>query len=535
MRRFCILLFALLVFLGTASPSQVQSSSLQAVEGVLNIVWGDPPPELRSGGVVIYTLEGLNRANLPPVLAGHRRVRLRLDGLEGQAVRYFGKRVTVTGQLLAEATPAVSDRAMQVESIHPAAGTASSPAAPTLGTKKMIFLLLRFSDDTEVPHPPSFYTDLANPDTPPPGQMFPTTINGFFKKTSWNQFSWVADVGGAGGVGAPDGWLVLPQPKSFYANCVSGFCADLHAIADDGTAAGRAQGIDFTVYDNISFVLSNDLDCCAYGGGYYSSVDDKSYGVTWMHPRAQEAATYAHELGHSLGLPHSGWVYFPYDSSWDTMSLNIPASSVVCGSYYSRNSSAIRNLNCYEPGDGFIGAHKAYLGWIPAANLVITNPGTAQMVTIEGLSLPLGETAKLLTICLPSSDCTGPSAHYFTVEARVKGLGATSQYDNAITNDGIIIHDFAGDRPTISGPCFFPSVVWAQPIDSTPGDYRVDCGPPDGLSFPNYALYNAQWSPGQTYDSAYGVSIEIVSRAGSAFVVQVRTTAGKRKGQTTSE
>ena len=64
---------------------------------------------------------------------------------------------------------------------------------------------MKFSDDAAVPHPPTFYTDMTNPDTPPGGSPFPSTLNGFFKKTSYNQFSWTASVGGAGASARPEG------------------------------------------------------------------------------------------------------------------------------------------------------------------------------------------------------------------------------------------------------------------------------------------------------------------------------------------
>ena len=44
--------------------------------------------------------------------------------------------------------------------------------AVALGTKKVIFLLVKFSDDAAVPHPPSFYTDITIRTTPPAGALF---------------------------------------------------------------------------------------------------------------------------------------------------------------------------------------------------------------------------------------------------------------------------------------------------------------------------------------------------------------------------
>ena len=81
-------------------------------------------------------------------------------------------------------------------------------SAGVSGTKKVIFLLVKFQGEAAVPHPPVFYTNMTNPSTPPAGEVFPTTINGFFLKTSYNQFSWVGSVGGVGGLGAPGGWCV---------------------------------------------------------------------------------------------------------------------------------------------------------------------------------------------------------------------------------------------------------------------------------------------------------------------------------------
>jgi hypothetical protein len=299
-------LLYLFVMLLSSAPLLAQQGAPLTVEGTLNIVWGDPHPQFGSGGETVYTLESLNPTSLPAELAGRDRVRLQLAGRESEAVHYFRRRVVVSGRAAqnpaAPGAPQGTAADLVVDSITPsAAPLAPSAEASVFGTKKVIFLLLQFSDDAAVPHPPVFFTDLTNPDTPPVGEVFPATINGFFKKTSWDQFSWVGDVGGAGGVGAPGGWLVLPHPKSYYANCGwSTSCALLSQLGDDGTALGRAAGINFTVYDNINFVLSNDLDCCAYGGGYYSSVDFKSYGATWEPPWGQETGTYAHEMGTAL-------------------------------------------------------------------------------------------------------------------------------------------------------------------------------------------------------------------------------------------
>jgi len=485
--------------------------------GILNVVWADPNPQFGAASDTRFSLSTFDGQTIP----------LQVDKLAGTAVSYFGRQVVITGRSVAVAAATGNNLVPEVIAVDTLELDASQnflqpDTAVVTGTKKVIFLLVKFSDDPNVPHPPVFYTDLINPDRPPAGEVFPATINGFFKKTSWNQFSWEGDVGGAGGLGAPNGWLTLPQPKAYYAPCGwGGVCAKVTTLANDAMAAGRAAGINFSIYDNINFVLSNDLDCCAWGGGVFSSIEQKSFGATWEPPWGQETETYVHEMGHSIGLPHSGWRYYAYDSPWDIMSSHAPARTVACGSYISANNGSTSTLGCSEPGDGYISAHKDYLGWIPPGNVVTVPQNSTVTVTLEGLAMPLGSTAKMIKVCLAGFPCTGSQARYVTVEARVKNLAATSQYDNSILGDGIILHSFQSNRPAIGGPCFFNSQSgWAVPIDATPGDYDSAGCNVGGRSYPNYALYNAQWLPGQTYQ-ANNLRIEILSRSGSTYVVRV--------------
>lgn len=507
---------ALVLFFGAGHGPNAQGPA-QDYTGVLSVVWGDPHPDLGSGGEIRYEL----------TLPDGRVMRLELTGQDSIAASYSGRQVVVSGR----AAPARADASgpqfpptLIVDSVAPGEPPLNAPDSPAVtGTRKVIYLLVKFPGDAE-PHAPSFFTNMTNPDTPPMGSQFPSTINGFFKKTSWNQFSWVGDVGGVGGVGAGGGWLTLPNPKTFYANCGwNTSCANLSAIANDATALGRAEGIVFTNYDNINFVLSNDLDCCAWGGSYFSSFDSKVYGATWEPPWGQNAGTYGHEMGHSIGLPHSGWVYYAYDSPWDVMSSIQTINSMGCGSYQSINSGSVSGLSCGEPGDGYIAAHKDYQGWIPPANQVVTDTVSNVTVALEGLSLPLTSAVKMIKICLTGYACSGGTARYLTVEARVKALGGTSQFDNGIPNEGVIIQEFRRDRPKITGACYFNDQSgWALPIDATPGDYNsVNCNS-GGRAYPNYGLYNAHWTPGRAHVNAtYGARITVLNRTGSTYLIAV--------------
>jgi hypothetical protein len=351
----------------------------------------------------------------------------------------------------------------------------------------------------------------------------PGTINGFFFATSYGNLQWSADVAGVGGLN-PTRWFTLPKTKLEYANCGwSGVCADLDGIATAGMTLAKNAGVDLTVYSNINFVINDDLDCCAWGGS--TVFAGKVYGATWEPPWSQEAGTYVHELGHSIGLPHSGWVYYAYDSPWDMMSGGSSAKTVQCGTYRSANSAAVEGISCTRPGGGYLASYKDVLGWIPAANQVVINAIGTKTVTLSAGATALGATIKMIKICLASAPCTGANAHYLTVEARINSY----DYDKGLPGSGVIIHDFRKNRGPISGPCFFnDSSGWAVPIDRTRNDWRgspnCDAG---GRVYPNYALFNAQYLAGGTaYSNAtWGVTVQVLSHpAASTFSVRVTRT-----------
>ncbi|HEX4873049.1 MAG TPA: hypothetical protein VFV27_12120 [Nevskiaceae bacterium] len=510
MSRTALRTLQLMVGLGLALMAPLSSAaSPDAVEGVLIGAWADPHPKARQAPAAARF-----------VLVQDSGERLRLTVSASLAAAHLGERVILSGR---QALGPV-DAGYEVRSIRRAQRSAASErgirAAAT--ERSVLYLLVRYADDSEVPFEPAFYEALNNPLTPPEGSGLPATLNGFYHAISYGQFQWRGEVGGVGGVPARD-WLTLSRPKSGYADCGwQDVCADLDALLTEAMDLAVGQGIDVTRYDNINLVLSNDLDCCAWGGG--GVYNGRVYGVTWEPPWGQNVDTYAHEMGHSLGLPHSGWTYYDYDSHWDAMSRGASAEASACGRYASRNSGGEnRDLFCVKPGAGYIAPHLLTLGWLPEAQVVQVQAGDpAVSVTLESLSSPLSGHPKMVRICLQGEPCTGPDAHYLSLEVRSRGR----DFDNALPGEGLVLHDVRLNRAPIGDgdACYFNSQSgWAVVVDATPGDWRPapDCNS-GGRVFPDFALHNAAFEPGDRYqDAQRNLSISVVSRNGEFYTVSI--------------
>jgi len=486
------------------------------VQGIFSTIYGD-------GHNVSQTRYYLSLAN---------QTRISLDFDSPPFFGYSGENITVTGGL--PTSEALADgrfeKTMHVTTLTPLAQTGATGSASgdsdvrlgsASGTFRIILLPLQFSDDAASSRLPT-WTGYPNPgDSNYYDNLINTLVNNFYQADSWGQFGVHGDIANGGT------WMVLPHTKWYYAPCgFASACADLGAVGNDGIALGLSHGVNFANYDAIGFILSNDLDCCAWGGGWYDTLNGvtKVWGATWEPPWGQHSSVYSHETGHSIGLHHSGWVYYAYDSPWDIMSDSYDSPATGCGSYYSLNDGVTESVYCYVPEDT-IAPYKDVLGWIDSSHkLSVTSSATVQ---VDSLAAPLSSAYKMLKICVTGYSCAtgGSTSRYLTVEVRTQ----YGPYDQYLPGEGVIIHMYQGSRPAVSGSCFFNSQSGpAYPIDSTPGDYNSAGCNSGGRSWPNYALFNAQWSVGQTYNipsSMGGGQIKVLSRSGNTFTILAAATS----------
>jgi len=470
----------------STTPVAGEALQEQTLQGVLEYVFGDSADgSIAFGRYFLFT--GLERIELLFEAAPWH-------GLLGKQVVVGGAIVTAQGAGAA---------AMRVTSISLAKGEQAVSAAVT-GTRKVILLLVKYSGDAQEPHPASWYANLINPSSG-------NTVNSFYSASSWGQFGWQADA---------TNWMTLPSPKATYANCGwNSACANVDLLFNHAVALGAANGVNFNLYDNIGILTNNDLDCCSWGG--QRTYSGKTYGVVWVAPWGAQQGTFVHELGHSIGLPHSGWVYYAYDSPWDVMSKSSIYNPVGCGTYSSANDGwATRTIYCPTPED-IIAPYKDLLGWIDSAHLLTVAAGSSAVsVGVDTLAAPLSASMKMIKVCVAGYDCTsgGATARYYTVEARTH-YTTDPGFDYYLQNEGVIIHFYQGDRPPQQpNSCFFNAQSGpAYPIDNfnvVPAPHYV--GPPtcsETVGGQRRGLYYANWNDGQTYDNGAGFKVAITSHS----------------------
>jgi M6 family metalloprotease-like protein len=399
-----------------AVSNSVLALGEERMSGYLTVLWGDPPTAKEEPGWLLVSL--VDERGSTTYLALSEELLRATGGLAA----LNGRRAEITTPKGSSGMGASAENPVEVTSLRllpeRTEGAAGSPEpAAVTGSQPWISILCKFSDILTEPEALSFFQGMyANT---------PGGLDHYWREVSYDEISVAGSI-------ARD-WVTLPHPRSFYISPPSAPVADLNALFDDCTAAADAAGADFSNggtggFKGINMMFNEDLDCCAWGGTRWATLDGvtKVWRVTWEPPWAfANEGVIAHEMGHGFGLPHSNnWDNdgYPYDSPWDVMSA--PTSYAVSDPTYGRL------------GKHTISYHKDNLGWIPSAR-VFEAPGDGRFsIQIDHLALSSTTAYRMAKIPVPGTD------RYYAVEVRER----QGDYDGNLPGNAVLVFEIDPGR-----------------------------------------------------------------------------------------
>ncbi len=335
----------------------------------------------------------------------------------------------------------------------------AAPATPnTFGEQKIAVLLVNFVNATVQP----FTTADAN------NVVFNTT-NSFYKENSFQQ-TWLS--------GDVFGWLTLP---------IASTC-DTRAIANAAQQAATTAGINLANYNRYVYMFP--LSGCGWSG--IASIGGTPSEV-WItgEPTLQVVG---HELGHNLGLQHSGW-----------LDCGDAIADGTCRRYeYEDPSDIMGNIS----GTHFNAYQKEQLGWLNNnAMPPITTVSSDGTYSIEAYETT-GTGPKALKILKSIDPVTGERTWYYIEYRQPLGFDTVlPQLSSFGTNlvQGILIHTGTDSYGNNS------SVLDMTPTSRTSSDY-YDAALLVGQSYTDSAT-RLTITPTWTNGSSAGVNVSFASQS----------------------
>ncbi|HET7738437.1 MAG TPA: hypothetical protein VFK32_07675 [Tepidiformaceae bacterium] len=295
-------------------------------------------------------------------------------------------------------------------------GFAPESIVPLEGSLPFATILCQFPGTGSPPNTTGFFDEMMGDDQPGLGHYWSTVSHDAIDLDGSTVF----------------GWYELPSPLADYETETADRTGDCLAAAN--------ADIDFDGFWGINLVFSHPSGG-ASGGRVEFPLDGpaREFGVTWIEPDTSgdfHQATFAHEMGHAFGFPHSsGPGEDPPDSWWDVMSN--PAD--LCVIYTGHNDPT---LGCVATPPLAYLSH--LFGWIGDTRVITLVPGAPprtvelQCVVHDGLDANL--------ILVPRGD-----GRFYTIEVRCSDY-RYQDYIGFVGNKHAFIHDLDPSRMVAGDP-----------------------------------------------------------------------------------
>ncbi len=449
---FVFTIIAIMTLLVQGGGYQIgQALSPVILEGTFITIWGDGSPGSDETRTAYYLSTGQNKM-------------IELTIGEELLVSMGGPTALNRQTVIVQGTWLDAGSDFQVQWLTLYEGETPEPEG-IYGPQPWVSILCKFSDYADEPNDLTYFRGMYSSAYP--------GLDHYWREQSYD----LANLQGSGAYG----WYVLPQPRAYY---LPGGNFDWWTAAEDCTAAADPE-VNFTPFVGINLMFNADLDCCAWGGGWYACLDGlcQTWRMTWEPPWGYEnIGVIAHETGHGFGLPHSYWnPNAVYDNQWDVMS-----------DVWSNGNRGGTHPVYGTMGQHTVSYHKDMLGWINESQMTTIGTGEKRTITLERLALPQNNGYLGARILVNDSP-----AHFLTVEARQLVGYDTWLPRQTGWNKAVVLHDI-----------HIYDGMPARVIDIDGNGNTGDAG--------------AIWLPGETYiTSTLGIEVSVLSATETGFVISI--------------
>jgi len=334
------------------------------------------------------------------------------------------------------------------------------------------------------------------------------SVDSFWRENSYDAINL------ANSIVAGNQWYTIGTKSHYYYDdpddTVAGPVMHLDTLLDDAIAAANTSSLIFTTYEGINIVYNNPIvsDMPAFASTRKRGVDlpsgcTKTYGITWLPPFAvADVKAWAHEIGHTIGFPHSAGPYtthpmYPYTSVYDVMSNG--GNQIIRSVYGYTADHTIAYHKRYRVAD--LGGAAPPGGWIPDSRVFTAAPNAMQQVIIDNHAV-LGSSNYLLAVVPIGSN----QNQFYTIEAR-KWVGPFES--NNLPRQGILIHRINRTAST-------------NHVDAT----VMDVDYPDGTGNGQVNDDGSVWIPGEVFTDANArvqIAVNYETSAGLAVTITTGT------------